>query len=290
MDKINLDLYSPLQWKILNPNNGINTFDVTVHPSGSQLLTPVISANGVPLLYLMKNGEPGNTGETIGTGMPWFDETGFLACPNQTSLYDLTSFATFNLVGASGAGSLLPVELIYFSAFYNEGTVELSWASMSEYNNNFFLIERSQDALNFTSIAKLNSKTEDGISNNQLFYTYNDNDISGGTYYYRLKQYDFNGTYKYSDIISVMLDDKEKFTIQPNPAKDFIEISYYSNHEATSTISIYDNRGCLIHNNTFQCMKGKNLSSLDVSHLSTGMYTVSLQTEHAMQRIKLMKK
>ncbi|MBK7506490.1 MAG: hypothetical protein IPI52_15995 [Bacteroidetes bacterium] len=72
LDRITFNLKSPLQWDVVNPSGGITSYDITVSANGGQDFTPVVSSNALPIRYLMKNGEPGNTGYATGIGAPSF--------------------------------------------------------------------------------------------------------------------------------------------------------------------------------------------------------------------------
>lgn len=95
---------------------------------------------------------------------------------------------------------VLPIELVSFEGrsykYYNQ----LTWVTVTETNNDYFLIERSEDAYNWDSIGKVYGS---GDSHTSIFYTFKDNSYSNTLNYYRLKQVDKNGKYEYSDIIVI---------------------------------------------------------------------------------------
>jgi len=94
----------------------------------------------------------------------------------------------------------LPIELLYFEATENERYNHLIWSTASETNNNYFNVEKTQDGVIFYSIATINGA---GNSNHQIFYEYDDYELNGKIVYYRLKQTDYDGKFKYHQIISV---------------------------------------------------------------------------------------
>jgi hypothetical protein len=96
----------------------------------------------------------------------------------------------------------LPIMLMSFEAKRVNRKVELRWETASEYNNEFFTIERSMDGQIFESILDIKGA---GNSSSTLEYTAVDLDEIVGRVYYRLKQTDFNGTFDYSEIISLNL-------------------------------------------------------------------------------------
>lgn len=95
----------------------------------------------------------------------------------------------------------LPIELISFVGNCNNGSVSLNWETATETNNNFFTIEKSNDALTWQSIAEIKGA---GNSTNYKTYSYNDNEKNTEKItYYKLKQTDYDGKYAYSPIIDI---------------------------------------------------------------------------------------
>lgn len=200
-----------------------------------------------------------------------------------------TDWTSFSQYAVAYKEIPLPVELLYFDAYYNGKNVDLDWSTATEINNDFFLVQKSSDATNFDQIGKVFSKAPNGNSNTQLFYSLNDNNINSGTYYYRLKQYDFDGAYQYSHIVTIIIGEKSVFAITPNPAKESVEINYYCINEANPIVKIYDSRGRIVHIDKLHCTKGQNKSSINISHLSPGLYTITLITDYSTEQVKLIK-
>lgn len=86
---------------------------------------------------------------------------------------------------------VLPVELGFFNAFEANGEVKLIWETITELNNDFFIVERSNNGFEFEGIAKVNGNGTTFVPKN---YQWLDNNPFPGHNYYRLKQVDFDGT------------------------------------------------------------------------------------------------
>ncbi len=102
--------------------------------------------------------------------------------------------------------SLLPVELSRFEVFScddNRARACLEWRTEMEITNNYFVVERSMDALSFVSIDTVQGA---GTTTMPQEYSYEDATVSSGNYYYRLKQVDFDRQFEYSDIQSVLIE------------------------------------------------------------------------------------
>jgi hypothetical protein len=212
LDQIEFNLESPLQWNITNPGGGISSYNLTVSANGSNDIAPVIAADGTPIRYLLKNGEPGNTEVTTGNAAPEFTQTGFLACPNGYTLSGMTGFSAFTINGASPSNTALPVELLFFTAQVNQqNIVVLNWATASELNNDFYTVERSLDRLSWELVDIVNGSGTTPLRND---YSTKDLRPHSGLSYYRLKQTDFDGAFEYSNIVSVFVNAAEKELIK----------------------------------------------------------------------------
>ena len=94
----------------------------------------------------------------------------------------------------------LPIELLYFKgSVYNSDNI-LHWSTASEDNNDYFTIEKTKDGIDWEV---LDREPGAGNSSNQLYYSLVDENVESIINYYRLKQTDYDGKFKYSDIISI---------------------------------------------------------------------------------------
>ena len=94
----------------------------------------------------------------------------------------------------------LPIELLYFKgSVYNSDNI-LHWSTASEDNNDYFTIEKTKDGIDWEIVTR---ESGAGNSSNQLYYSLVDENVESIINYYRLKQTDYDGKFKYSDIISI---------------------------------------------------------------------------------------
>ncbi len=111
----------------------------------------------------------------------------------------------------------LPIELLSVDVkSIGKNNAEIAWATATEQNNDYFTIERSPDALNFSALKNIPGA---GNSDHTINYKTNDPDALNGISYYRLKQTDYNGNYSYSGIVSLNnIVPENKFVAYPNPS------------------------------------------------------------------------
>ena len=176
-------------------------------------------------------------------------------------------------------GSVAPVKLKGFNASVVNNLTKLTWTSENEINVAGFELEKSIDGKIFTTVNTTNST---GKAN------YSSSDIAPkGITYYRLKINNLDGSYTYSNVISV--NGKKIGTginIYPNPASSNITVSYVkvSNN---ATINIYTTDGKLV--TTSKLVEGSSQTTLDVSTLKSGKYVLTMNDGTEKQSTVLIK-
>jgi hypothetical protein len=101
----------------------------------------------------------------------------------------------------------LPIELMSFEGTKRDDYNLLKWSTASEHNNDYFLLERSEDGTNWVSI---NSTDGVGNSNTKMDYSFRDFTFTNSLNYYRLSQVDFDGASETFNIISIDNSKKQK--------------------------------------------------------------------------------
>ena len=182
--------------------------------------------------------------------------------------------ATFldNMVIGSITNSALPVTLTKFKASLIANEVVLNWQTKSEINNERFEIERAVDATNWMTIATVKGS---GNSSETIDYSIKDNHPLIGQSYYRLVQYDFDGTKSVFQVKSILNQPKlNHLTVYPNPASEFIQVSL-SNNEI-QTYAIFSLNGIKV-------LEGMLTSNrkIDVSDLKNGVYILAVNGEQS---------
>ncbi|HUH73498.1 MAG TPA: choice-of-anchor Q domain-containing protein, partial [Chitinophagales bacterium] len=167
--------------------------------------------------------------------------------------------------------SILPLNLISFTASAIEDKTQLQWRTVNEVNVSRFEIERSSDGIQWENISS--TSASNGIEQN---YTAWDNAPLAGSNYYRLKMIDIDGTFKYSKIVEVTfgnIENSANFQIYPNPNNGSFLIKAYGIGAKILPIKIYDNLGRVIHQNDIK--EGTN--SVDLKNLISGIYYLSIE-------------
>jgi len=169
------------------------------------------------------------------------------------------------------ASITLPINLLSFTGHCDLQNIVLEWSTASEINNDYFSIENSKDGLIWNNVGRVSGA---GNSSSQLNYTFTDSSYYNETTYYKLKQTDFDGTFKYEQLISVSRCKKvglPYITIYPNPSSGNIQLLFNGNSSEINSITILNALGQRIyHTDIFQ-------SSFDLSYFVPGVYTMNIQ-------------
>ncbi len=267
-------------WQIdadANPSGG--SYDIALWFNNALTVTGLIDNQFAPLK------RPNNSTDAAdwaagGTAIP------HAVADGHAERKDWTSFSQY---GVGYKETPLPIELLTFDAKYENNVVNINWETASEINNDYFIVQKSKDAINFTNIDKINSLAPNGNSNTLLKYLSVDKDVDYGIFYYRLKQYDIDGTYTYSNVVYVVITQNGAFSIYPNPAKDIIKISYYCNNNDQPIVKLYDERGSLVLTQKIECTKGANNTNIDISKIAPSIYTLIFITKDSLNRVQLIK-
>ncbi|MBI3519937.1 MAG: T9SS type A sorting domain-containing protein [Bacteroidetes bacterium] len=164
--------------------------------------------------------------------------------------------------------TLLPIELISFSASLQGKSIKLSWETSSEINNDYFVIERSINALDWEAVSVIKSLGNSMVSKNYSVY---DSSPLEGVSYYRLKQVDLNGRFSHSKIESVSLDSPMDFNIYPNPNESgLLKIS--GNSGSGFDILLTDVFG----GEVYKAHSTDNMTDLDLTPFSKGIYVIHI--------------
>lgn len=173
----------------------------------------------------------------------------------------------------SSQASPLPVELFnFFAVEKNNSEVYCSWQTASEINNDYFILMRSKDGLNFEEIAKVDGA---GNSNIVLNYSFIDKHPFFGNSYYKLKQVDFNGDYNYSVTREVKLSKQgSSFSIYPNPVTNNLYLSISGSNNITKVYEIKDLMGKTIKRDSLSSDAFQYVVSL--KGLANGFYLIEV--------------
>jgi hypothetical protein len=243
-----------------NVNNGGTTYDQHSTDNNPSFVAPA-SGNFTP-------SNAGVNGTAMGTSQVGGITTDILSAL-RTSNPD---------AGAYEWAPPLPVTLLNFSGAITGETNQLSWTTATEANNKGFELQRSIDGRNFTGLVFVDSRGEGGNSSVALSYSFNDLKPFAGTGYYRLKQYDKDGRFNYSNTVVLRrkVNETTISAVYPNPAKSELNILINSPVAAKVTVIIADLTGKSVAQKSLGLVAGENREGWDIQSLAAGSYIIKV--------------
>ncbi len=185
----------------------------------------------------------------------------------------------------------LPVSLGNFSANPDEkGSIDIRWITYTEVNNDYFSLERSQNGTEFTSIARIEGA---GTSNSVLKYKFTDKEPLSKINYYRLKQVDFDGISRLSQVISTSVTsetDKAKINkVYPNPFQDHFTVDFDSPSDDQYILRLFSIEGRSISEKETGGFEGINSVIFETGlSLKKGPYILRLySSDDVIETVKL---
>jgi len=171
----------------------------------------------------------------------------------------------------------IPVELTSFIANASEGIVELSWITATETNNQGFEVQRSVGG-EFETIAFVDGH---GTTTETQVYTYTDRSVNIGSYSYRLKQVDFDGSFNYSKVVEVDVPAPAEFALDqnyPNPFNPSTKIAFRLAVDSKVSLKVFNVLGqevaTLVNTNM---VAGSHNVNFDASSLNSGVYLYRIE-------------
>lgn len=213
---------------------------------------------------------------------------------NQNITFSSNKILTYNnkiMVCATGTANggvwiftdstIVPVELTNFSISVNNSDVKLNWTTATELNNSGFEIQRASADLGFETIGFVPGF---GSTTESHKYSFIDGNVESGKYSYRVKQIDFDGSYKYSDIVEVEVDQPIQFKLEqnfPNPFNPSTIINYSVNVAGFVKIKVFDVLGSEVADLVNETKDaGYHLVSFNAANLPSGVYIYTLEANN----------
>jgi hypothetical protein len=183
-------------------------------------------------------------------------------------------------IGAFEYVTPLPVNLINFQVVCQGENNLIKWITLSEKNNAYFTLEKSENGIEFSTLSIIN-----GAGTISEIQQYEFLDYASGKYY-RLKQTDFNGTFSYSELITANCS-SATISISDQPDETTVTINVEAEQQAF--LIVYSMAGQMIFKNDVTVNKGVNVIRLDKKNYSSGAYLLTVQTDFKTLQQKILK-
>lgn len=248
--------------------------------------TIIPNQSGIPLnstdikrgnaYYYVDNGTGRNRwGDYSGAWIDPSDSSSFWICTEYVE--SLNTWGTW--IGGIKYDRALPVELTAFNILNKNSEAILSWETASEINNYGFEINRGTD---FNNLKKIGFVEGEGTTNKKQSYTFNDKNLNNETYYYQLKQIDFNGSDNILAQTSIEINSiPGEFLLSqnfPNPFNPTTSIQYIIGSKQFVSLNIYDVLGREVKTLVNEVKQpGEYNVTFDATDLASGLYIYTLK-------------
>lgn len=176
--------------------------------------------------------------------------------------------------------SPLPVSLVSFNAARDgDSRAKLSWETSMEYNNDRFILERSEDGRNYGTVATVHSK---GNGNKGHVYYWTDYLPARGNNFYRLWQVDLDGTRKELGVRMLRFGAGSSVMVFPNPGTGVFSLQFPDSKQRQLRVV---NAGGVVVRNTRT--NGGAQYRLDLSAQAPGIYVLILSDGITTEELKL---
>jgi len=158
---------------------------------------------------------------------------------------------------------VLPVKLTSFNAAIINKKTLLNWTVENQVNLKEYQIQSSDNGADFFAVGSVKA-----ANTSQYSFELNNNNKKQ---YYRLKMIDNDGTFSYSNIVSLFKKGIVELAVYPNPAKDYVTITTNSKNENTYLV-ISDAMGKLVKK--MEVMS--DTMNVNTSSFLNGMYHIQI--------------
>jgi hypothetical protein len=172
----------------------------------------------------------------------------------------------------------MPVELTTFTASVVKSNINLKWRTATEVKNYGFEVERKSNKSDWSKIGFVKGNGNCNVPKN---YSFTDKEVTTGKYYYRLKQLDNDGQFKYSPVVEVNIGSAQSYELKqnyPNPFNPSTVISYRLKEEGFVKLSVYDIRGELVKELVNENKEaGDYKAEFNAKGLASGVYVYRIE-------------
>lgn len=173
---------------------------------------------------------------------------------------------------------VLPVTLLSFTGKLINNKIELAWQTALEYNIKNYVIERSNDGVNFNELTKVLPRSNNGNGDN---YSSTDLYPYSGANFYRLKTVDINGSISYSSILKFIAAQKTLTITRlfPNPVSNLLYIQLQSVKRQQAILQLFDVVGKQASMQKISLNTGVTEAVINMSFAPQGTYLLQCKDE-----------
>lgn len=155
----------------------------------------------------------------------------------------------------------------------------LTWSTSFEENNSMFIVEKSEDGVNFSGAGSVKAA---GDADEEKQYNYLDVMANSEKTMYRLKQVDFDGSFSFSDIVTVTREFKNDFMVARMSSvttTDIFEVTIDALKDGEMNYNVANLKGEMMFEDNMLVINGLNELSIDLTDQNEGIYKLNLEMD-----------
>jgi hypothetical protein len=181
-------------------------------------------------------------------------------------------------IGADEWPGIVPVEFASFSASVTGNSVLLNWSTATETNNKGFEVQRKEN----NSWVVIGFVEGSGTTSETKTYSFTERNVAKGISFYRIRQVDFDGSFKYSNLVEVNVNVPTEFSLSqnyPNPFNPTTVIRYTIPTDGNVRLDIFNVNGELVKTLVNENKSvGEYQVSFNAAGLASGVYIYKLSS------------
>jgi hypothetical protein len=184
--------------------------------------------------------------------------------------------------------STLSVTLVSFKAKLIGNTTQLNWVATSEENFKGYVVERSADGIGFEQVGWENAVGGNGL----IRYNHSDLLDNTGVFYYRLKMTNNDGSFTFSNLVSVdsrLSVVNHQVRVLPNPFVNYVNLQYQAQKKGALTLQLIDVTGRTLKQNQYALNIGNNEVNFVTGELPKALYLLKIITDEGVWIEKILR-
>jgi len=185
-------------------------------------------------------------------------------------------------ITAADCSIILPINLIDFYATKNNNHNEVIWKVADEINMDSYLIEKSDDGVNFTLLEAISLDKREQSNQSIKSYSVIDENPFDEITYYRIATRVNDGSIEYQKIISI--DEKStNWNANHYQLNENLVIEFKNSVPKNATLNLFDLSGKLLADETIKDSQTK----INTQYFAEGIYFLRISTPYKIENFKL---
>lgn len=189
-----------------------------------------------------------------------------------TGVITSNSLSSFHRFTFGSISTTLPLTLLHFDAKRKNDITEVTWKTAEEKHVSHFVVERSENGIDFYAIGKVSARNSGRTEN----YTLADDKPVVSIAYYRLKSVDMDGSSTLSHIVRVTETANGSQLLVNNPVRDRIALTAKGNLAGDFDYSLYDMHGKVVQRGKVSLSTNTQVFISIPGSIPSGTYTINL--------------